>query len=153
VVKRVDFTQTFRSTKGYFVDVARRQKFAGLIETAAHSCPLKPALIHAVVTVESGYQPQAVSKAGAVGLMQLMPDTARQYGVTNRHDPEQNLRGGARYLCDLLNQYSNDLALTLAAYNAGPGAVSRYKGIPPYEETRNYVVLVLEYYQRYRNSF
>ncbi len=153
-VPRDDFTHSFRSTASYFVDAARRQQFAPLIEAVAAAtvttCSLKPELVHAVVTVESGYQAAAVSPKGAVGLMQLMPETAKQYGVANRRDPQQNLRGGTRYLCDLLALFNNDLSLALAAYNAGPNAVNRYKGIPPYEETRNYVELVLEHYRRYR---
>ncbi len=151
-LRRDDFTRSYRSTAQYFVDAAKRQEFAALIETAASVCEIKPELVHAVVTVESGYRATAVSPKGAVGLMQLMPETARQYGVANRRDPQQNLRGGTRYLCDLLAQFNNDLSMALAAYNAGPNAVNRYRGIPPYEETRNYVDLVLDYYRHYRSS-
>lgn len=151
-LRRDDFTRSYRSTAQYFVDAAKRREFAAFIEAAASACAIKPELVHAVVTVESGYQAAAVSPKGAVGLMQLMPETARQYGVANRRDPQQNLRGGTRYLCDLLAQFNNDLSLALAAYNAGPNAVNRYRGIPPYEETRNYVDLVLDYYRHYRSS-
>ena len=89
--------------------------------------------------VESGLDPRARSPKGALGLMQLMPATARQYGVKDALDPWQNLRGGAAHLSDLLDRYDGDLTLTLAAYNAGSGAVQRYRGVPPYRETREYV--------------
>lgn len=108
-------------------------------------------LIHAVVTAESAYNPKAVSSAGAVGLMQLMPDTARRYGVFDRTDPIDNLHGGSRYLRDLLTMFGNNLVLALAAYNAGENAVIRYGfKIPPYQETKTYVKKVLEYYKRYQ---
>ena len=101
-------------------------------------------LIKAVAMVESGFDAHARSPKGALGLMQLMPATARRYGVKNPLDPWQNLRGGVAYLSDLLHLYDGDLSLTLAAYNAGPGALRRYGGVPPYLETRNYVRKVLD---------
>ena len=107
--------------------------------------------MHAVVRAESAYNPNAVSRAGAVGLMQLMPATAAHYGVTNRRDPTQNLMGGTRYLAYLLKLFDNDLTLALAAYNAGEGAVQRYGNkIPPYRETQNYVRKVLAFYRQAR---
>ncbi|GIX30547.1 MAG: hypothetical protein KatS3mg124_1019 [Porticoccaceae bacterium] len=108
-------------------------------------------LLHAVIGVESAYQPRAVSRAGAMGLMQLMPATARRYGVADPFAPEQNLRGGARYLRDLLARYGGRLDLALAAYNAGEGAVDAHGGrVPPYAETRAYVAKVLEHYRLLR---
>ncbi|MEM7398234.1 MAG: lytic transglycosylase domain-containing protein [Pseudomonadota bacterium] len=113
------------------------------IEAAARHARVSEALIAAVVMVESGGNPRAVSPAGAQGLGQLMPGTARRYGVKNSFNPAQNLKGAAAYLSDLLKLYRNDLVLVLAAYNAGEGAVAKYKGVPPFRETRNYVPKVL----------
>jgi soluble lytic murein transglycosylase-like protein len=101
-------------------------------------------LAHALIRVESNYQADAVSPKGAMGLMQLMPATARQYSVANPFDPEQNLAGGLRHLRGLLDRYGRGReSLALAAYNAGEGAVSKYQGIPPYRETRNYVERIM----------
>ena len=106
---------------------------------------LEPALLHAVISAESAYNPQARSPKGARGLMQLMPDTARRFGVSDPDDPTENLHGGARYLRWLLDSFT-DLRLALAAYNAGEGAVQRYgNAIPPYPETRTYVRRVIEF--------
>jgi len=129
-----------------------RRKYAALIDRIAHRHHLDRALVHAVVTAESAYDPNAMSRTGAVGLMQLMPATARRYGVRNRRDPRQNVTGGVRYLRDLLRQFRN-LRLALAAYNAGENAVLRYgRRIPPFPETRQYVRRVLGYYRDYRGS-
>lgn len=105
---------------------------------------LDPRLVRAVVQVESGYNPLAVSHKGAMGLMQLMPETARLLEVRNPYDPEENLRGGTTYLRALMDRFQGRLELALAAYNAGPQAVEQYDGIPPYAETRSYVARVLE---------
>jgi soluble lytic murein transglycosylase-like protein len=129
-----------------------RKRYSPLIDRIAHAHQMDRALVHAVVTAESAYNPGAVSKAGAVGLMQLMPGTAERYGVTDRRSPAQNLHGGVRYLRDLLAMFQ-DLQLALAAYNAGENAVIRYgHKIPPYDETRQYVRRVLDYYRRYRST-
>ena len=126
-------------------------QFSGHILAAAKATKVDAALIHAVITVESGYNPSARSRAGAVGLMQLMPATAKRYGVKNRLDPGQNIHGGARYLRDLKLQFDNDLQLVLAAYNAGEGAVMRFGGrIPPFRETLAYVPKVLSMYKQFR---
>ena len=103
--------------------------------------------------MESDFVPTAVSRVGALGLMQLMPQTARSMGVTDPFDPRQNILGGSRYLRVLANRFEGDLILTTAAYNAGGGAVQRYGGIPPFAETQRYVRRVLEHYQRYRSGF
>lgn len=108
---------------------------------------LSPRLVQAVVQVESGYNPRALSSKGAMGLMQLMPETARELGVTDAYDPDQNLRGGARYLWQQIRRFQGNLELALAAYNAGPTAVSRYGGVPPYQETRRYIAKVMSLYQ------
>jgi soluble lytic murein transglycosylase-like protein len=126
-------------------------QFSGHILAAAKATKVDAALIQAVISVESGYNPSARSRAGAVGLMQLMPRTAKRYGVKNRLDPEQNIHGGARYLRDLKAQFDNDLQLVLAAYNAGEGAVMRFGGrIPPFRETVVYVPKVLSTYKKFR---
>jgi soluble lytic murein transglycosylase-like protein len=123
--------------------------YSHLIDGAAAANRLEPALVKAVILAESGGDPRAVSKRGASGLMQLMPATARRYGVRNVFDPEQNIRGGSRYLRDLAERYQNDLELMLAAYNAGPEAVDRHGGrIPPFRETLEYVPRVLQLYHR-----
>jgi soluble lytic murein transglycosylase-like protein len=114
------------------------------IDAIAKVYRLEPALLAALISVESRYNPRARSPKGAMGLTQLMPDTAQRYGVRNAFDVKQNLHGGARYLRDLLAMFNNDLHLTLAAFNAGEGAVMKYGGrIPPYAETQRYVPLVL----------
>lgn len=126
-----------------------KHKFNDLIERAATKHQMDPKLLHAVIQAESAYNPHAVSSAGAVGLMQLMPDTARRYGVTDRHDAEQNVDGGARYLKDLLAMFNSNLKLAVAGYNAGEGAVMKYNyTVPPYQETQNYVRHVLSLYGR-----
>jgi soluble lytic murein transglycosylase-like protein len=121
-----------------------------LAVAAAQRHGLDPALVLAVVSVESAFQPDAVSHKGAQGLMQLMPGTARELGVADAMDPAQNLDGGTRYLRMLVARYGGDLGKALAAYNAGPGAVKRHRGIPPYRETLHYVNRVLKRYERTR---
>jgi len=119
------------------------KQFTPLILQAAARFRLRPALLHALVEAESGGNPDAVSPRGAIGLTQLMPSTAEALGVANPYDPQQNLNGGAQYLRRQLDRFGGDERLALAAYNAGPGAVQRYQGVPPYAETRNYVNRVL----------
>lgn len=124
--------------------------FAGMMDAVARQVGLDRALLAAVVEAESSFKPGAVSRAGAKGLMQLMDSTALALGVVNPFDPQQNLLGGARFLRGLLDRYGQSLPLALAAYNAGPGAVDRYGGIPPFAETQTYVPRVLANLQRYR---
>ncbi|MBO6935758.1 MAG: lytic transglycosylase domain-containing protein [Deltaproteobacteria bacterium] len=122
------------------------------IREAARLYQLPAPFIRAVMKVESNFNPNVVSRAGAIGLMQLMPRTAANMGVRDPFDPRQNILGGARYLRILANLFGGDLVLTVAAYNAGEGAVQRYSGIPPYSETRRYVRRVLSHYYRYRSG-
>jgi soluble lytic murein transglycosylase-like protein len=121
--------------------------FSQLIEQAAEKYGVDADLIEAVIQAESNYDADAVSSAGAQGLMQLMPATAKSLGVTDAFDPVQNINGGVKLLSQLLNQYDGNVKLALAAYNAGPGAVAKYDGIPPYKETQKYVSKVLDFYQ------
>jgi soluble lytic murein transglycosylase-like protein len=121
-------------------------RFAATVQRAAAYYQLPPALIWAVMKVESNFRDRAVSRAGARGLMQLMPRTAAAIGLRDPLDPEQNILGGAYYLRHLANRFKGDIFFTLAAYNAGPGAVQRHGGIPPYPETQNYIRRVLTYY-------
>lgn len=127
----------------------RRQNFTGLIDAAATKYRLDPALLHAVIRAESGYNPNAISIKGAAGLMQLMPATALRYGVRDRLDPVENIDGGARYLSDLLDMFQSDVRLAVAAYNSGENTVKRHGyQVPPIRETKDYVVRVLDYYRR-----
>ena len=128
-------------------------RYAGMINSVAKSTRIRPELLHAVVRAESAYDPKARSPKGAEGLMQLMPATASRYNVTDSLDPEQNLKGGALYLRDLLERYDSDLMLSLAAYNAGENAVKRYGNqVPPFPETQKYVRKVIKFYQQNRLS-
>ncbi len=117
--------------------------FDAQINAAAASNGIDPALLKGLVSQESGFNPSARSGAGAVGLTQLMPATASALGVTNPLDPAQSLQGGAKYLREQLDRFGGDETLALAAYNAGPGAVQKYGGVPPYAETQNYVTSVM----------
>jgi soluble lytic murein transglycosylase-like protein len=138
------------AAKGSSIDwLARSAKYDGVISGAAKDATIQAALVRAVIVVESGFNPRAISKKGAIGLMQLQPATARRYGVKNIYDPEQNVRAGAHYLSDLLARFDSNLELALAAYNAGEEAVERYgRHIPPYRETLAYVPSVMKVYQR-----
>jgi soluble lytic murein transglycosylase-like protein len=128
-------------------------RFTRHIHSASRATNVPAALIRAVITAESAFNPYALSATGAVGLMQLMPETAARYGVKNRMDPSQNILGGARYLGDLLRLFHNNMHLAIAAYNAGEGSVLKYgRKIPPYPETVAYVPKVLAYYKTYKKS-
>jgi soluble lytic murein transglycosylase-like protein len=123
-----------------------------LVGQAAARYGLDPAILHGLIQQESGFDPNATSSAGAVGLTQLMPSTAASLGVSDPSDPAQSIEGGARYLSQMMAQFGGDPAKALAAYNAGPGAVQRYGGVPPYAETQNYVAKVLAYADSYRQN-
>ena len=134
------------------VQVGQADRYAPLVAEAAQTYRVDAALLHAVIAAESGYNPAAVSRKGAAGLMQLMPETARRYGVKNSFDPAQNIRGGAQYLGYLLQLFGNNTELALAAYNAGENAVIRHGySIPPYRETLGYVPKVLKLQKNYRS--
>jgi soluble lytic murein transglycosylase-like protein len=138
-------------TQGSGAPLRKSAQYSKVIESAARASRLEPALVQAVMVAESGGDPNALSKRGARGLMQLMPATARLYGVSNAFDPEQNIRAASQYLRDLTDRYQNDLELVLAAYNAGPAAVDLNGGkIPPLRETLDYVPRVLRIYSHLR---
>ena len=126
--------------------------YDGLVTAAAQRYGLDPAVLHGLIQQESGFDPNAGSPAGAQGLCQLMPGTAASLGVTNPLDPAQSIDGGARYLRAQLDAFGGDPSLALAAYNAGPGAVRRFGGVPPYAETQAYVQKVLGYANAYRSA-
>ena len=146
------YTPRVRTARLGRLNEGNRQRFSPDINRIATQYRLEPALLHAVISAESSYNPWAVSPKGAMGMMQLMPGTADRFGVSNPYDPIANMHGGARYLRWLLDQF-NDTRLAVAAYNAGEGAVQKYGNqIPPYRETQDYVVKVLGYYQQYQTG-
>jgi len=124
----------------------RRSKYDRIIERHSDKFGVDPILVRAVIQVESNFDPNSISRRGARGLMQLMPETAQRYGVMKIFDPEENIRGGVHYLADLIQMFPHDLPRALAAYNAGENAVLKYAGIPPYDETMTYVKRALTVY-------
>lgn len=148
----------FKNIEAYKLEIPIKRKttinlkklpFDKEVLSVAEETNIAPALIHAIMRVESNHNSQAQSKKGAYGLMQLMPDTARRFKVRNKNDPKQNILAGAQYLGELLHLFNGDLNLALAAYNAGPRAIQKHYGIPPYKETMEYVPKVMKYYQQY----
>jgi soluble lytic murein transglycosylase-like protein len=128
----------------------RGAQYQYLIERHSRSYGVDPALVKAVMRAESCFDARAVSRVGAHGLMQLMPDRAMRLGVSDRFDPEQNIRGGVQFLSQLLKRFDNNIEYAVAAYNAGPLNVEKYKGIPPFKETQTYLKRVMDNYKRYR---
>ncbi len=126
------------------------REFEAIIDTCATEYGVDKSLVKAVIQAESGYNPNALSRKGAAGLMQLMPKTAQDLKVSDSFNPAENIRGGVRYLRFLLDTFKGDVAMALAAYNAGLAKVAKYGGIPPYEETRNYVARVMGYRDSFR---
>ena len=129
-----------------------RSEINDLITKYSDKNGLDEDFVKAVINQESGFNPNATSHCGAMGLMQLMPSTAQGLGVKNAYDAEQNIEGGTKYLKGLMDRFNNDKSLALAAYNAGPNAVKKYGGIPPYAETQNYVKSVLSKYDRMKGA-
>jgi len=153
-IKGLKYKRIIRTRpKGYsgaFKSLAKnKKKFTPIIAKAAKKYQIDEKLLHAVIQTESAYDVKAISSAGAVGLMQLMPATAKRYGVSNRKNATENIDGGTHYIKDLLKMFDSNLNLVLASYNAGEGAVKKYNNsIPPYPETQNYVRKVLKLYRK-----
>jgi soluble lytic murein transglycosylase-like protein len=146
---QTSFSSPYTSTIASFYNNPNKTKFNALIAEAAARHQVDAKLVHAVIQAESAYRPDAISSAGAVGLMQLMPATASQFGVSDITNPEQNINGGTRYLKHLIDLFPNSLHLAIAAYNAGENSVLRYNNsIPPYPETQNYVKQVMAIYHQ-----
>lgn len=127
-------------------------RYDQIIKEISQRHDIDPALVKAVIKTESDFDPQAVSKKGARGLMQLMPETLKDLNVYNPFHPRDNINGGVKFLKQLLKRFDNNLTLSLAAYNAGPTVVEKYEAIPPYKETQGYVKKVLNYFDRYRQE-
>jgi soluble lytic murein transglycosylase-like protein len=151
LIMREAGSRTPMSGQAWMPSEADIRRFSSIIDTASRSHGVEAALVQAVITAESGFNPNALSRKGASGLMQLMPDTARRYGVRNIFDPVENIHGGVRYLRDLMAMFNGDMRLALAGYNAGENAVIRAGNrVPPYPETQNYVPKVMDIYHRFR---
>ena len=144
--KLKQYTKDYTGKTSYENLLAGAEKYSAEIAKASEKYNVPEKLIAAVMKKESNFNPSVVSSAGASGLMQLMPSTASYLGVNDRFDPEQNIMGGAKYLRQMLDQFDNNIETALAAYNAGPGNVKKYGGIPPFKETQNYVTKVLNYF-------
>lgn len=138
-VLSTELTNTYGSSES----VNTSDKYARLIDMVARKYNISSNIINEVIKAESNYNPDALSSKGAMGLMQLMPDTAKALGVKNPFDPSENIDGGVRYLKDMLNEFDGNLELALAAYNAGPNNVKKYGGIPPFSETQSYVAKII----------
>jgi len=133
-------------------DMLAPAQIEALVNQNAETQAVDPALVKAIIANESGFNANATSNVGAQGLMQLMPGTAAALGVSNAYDPAQNVAGGTKYIKQLLDRFNGNVPLAVAAYNAGPGAVEKYGGVPPYAETQNYVQNVLSSYAKYRSN-
>jgi len=142
----------FMRERKIFISKLDSNQFDPIISEASKKYALEAPLIKAVIKAESDFDPNAMSHKGARGLMQIMPMNYRLLNVENPFDPHQNIDGGARYLREMMDRYNGKLNLSLAAYNAGPGAVDKYGGVPPYPETTEYIERVMKYYERFKNS-
>jgi soluble lytic murein transglycosylase-like protein len=140
------------STTATAASGAEGGEYEALVQQAAQRNGVDPAVLHGLIQQESGFDPNSTSSAGAAGLTQLMPGTASSLGVANPLNPAESIEGGARYLAQMMSKFGGNTADALAAYNAGPGAVSQYGGVPPYAETESYVSKVLDYAESYRQS-
>jgi soluble lytic murein transglycosylase-like protein len=127
------------------------RRYRSIIVRAAHRHQVEPAMVQAIIMAESSFNPKAISRRGAVGLMQLMPDTAEALGVEDISDPEHNINAGVLYFKKLLKEFEGDVKLALAAYNAGSRKVKEYQGVPPYKTTQTYIKKVFEYYRHYKS--
>ncbi len=136
---------------GYYPGT-RMDSYDDIIHEASLQHGMQFELIKAMIHAESNFNPNAISRSGAIGLMQIMPKNLNAFGISDPFDPRDNVMGGTRYLKQLMKKYNSDLSLSLAAYNAGPGAVDKYQDIPPFPETKDYVEKVLTYYSFYRNQ-
>ena len=141
-----DIPQTTKTSFSSPVPAYTREQLGNIVSNISAKYNVDEKLVTAVIRQESGFNPKAKSKAGAMGLMQLMPATARGLGVKDPYNPVQNIEGGVKYLSNLLKKYNGNIVLALAAYNAGSGAVDKYSGVPPYKETQNYVKSILANY-------
>ena len=152
ILPEKDSTNTLEKSPSCFRGNKTEQRFHPIILQAANRYQVDPALVKAIIMAESGYDPRAVSKVGAKGLMQLMPATAEELGVEDSFNPKHNINAGVGYFKKLLNRFGGDVKLALAAYNAGTRKVRQYQGIPPFKATRYYIKKVFEYYQLYKKQ-
>ena len=147
-----DVSKALEKSPSCLQDKEREQRFHPIILQAANHYQVDPALVKAIIMAESGYDPKAISKVGAKGLMQLMPATAEELGVKDSFNPKHNINAGVGYFKKLLNRFDGDVKLALAAYNAGTRKVRQYQGVPPFKATRYYIKKVFEYYQIYKKQ-
>jgi len=151
LIRKVKLASKKDRRRSNYKDYVKRkqEEYDDIIRLKAAKYSLPPELVHAIIEAESAYMPNAISSAGAVGMMQLMPATAQRFGVSDRNNPEDNIEGGTRYMRYLLDLHDSNLTLAIASYNAGENAVKRYNNeIPPYKETQEYVAKVLKFFKR-----
>jgi soluble lytic murein transglycosylase-like protein len=144
--------QSLKKVSRRLYELRSEKLYYPVIQEAADKYQVDPALIKAIIKAESGYNPEALSHRGAIGLMQLMPTTAKSLGIEDSFNPKHNIHGGVKYFSQLLDRFSGNVKLALAAYNAGSRYVKKYRGIPPFKATRIYIQKVIEYYQNYKKQ-